>query len=59
MITNHFQYSGLVSRYRWFQQRSDVLPPVVKDEPAVGSWDSQGKPVDLQSADLTQDPCSG
>lgn len=48
-----------VSRCRWFQQRSDVLPPVVKDEPTVGSWDSERKPVDLQSADLSQDPCTG
>lgn len=42
-----------------FQQRSDVFHLVVKDRSVVSSWDSQRKSVDIQSADLTQDPCPG
>lgn len=50
---------GFISHCFCCRQGSDVLHLVVKDQPAIGSGYSQRKPVDLQSADLTQNSCTG
>lgn len=42
-----------------FQQRSNDPIAVVKDKPTFSHWNHQRKPVDLQSADLTQDSRTG